>query len=100
MPAAQGLVRLKTKTNDTVPQFSQVPQFQAESRYCETVRRLVVSDHRVEHLPYYLDEFVFRFNRRASNHRGCSFLGFSRIPCYAGTFLTRILSNMSEAQNR
>ncbi|MDA2930475.1 IS1595 family transposase [Acidobacteria bacterium AH-259-O06] len=27
-----------------------------------------------EHLPYYLDEFVFRFNRRTSTHRGLLFL--------------------------
>jgi transposase-like protein len=26
-----------------------------------------------EHLPYYLDEFVFRFNRRTSTHRGLLF---------------------------
>jgi hypothetical protein len=25
------------------------------------------------HLPYYLDEFTFRFNRRASRHRGLLF---------------------------
>lgn len=28
----------------------------------------------VEHLPEYLDEFVFRFNRRTSRHRGMVFL--------------------------
>lgn len=27
-----------------------------------------------EHLPYYLDEFTFRFNRRKSNHRGLLFM--------------------------
>ena len=27
-----------------------------------------------EHLGYYLDEFVFRFNRRTSTHRGLLFL--------------------------
>ncbi|OIP89355.1 MAG: hypothetical protein AUK26_11735 [Syntrophaceae bacterium CG2_30_58_14] len=27
-----------------------------------------------EHLAYYLDEFVFRFNRRSSTHRGLLFL--------------------------
>jgi hypothetical protein len=27
-----------------------------------------------QHLPYYLDEFTFRFNRRTSRHRGLLFL--------------------------
>ena len=26
-----------------------------------------------EHLPYYLDEYTFRFNRRTSHHRGKPF---------------------------
>ena len=46
-------------------------------RVASLLKRWLLGTHqgRVEraHLPYYLDEFTFRFNRRASRHRGLLF---------------------------
>jgi transposase-like protein len=46
-------------------------------RVASLLKRWLLGTHqgRVErsHLPYYLDEFTFRFNRRASRHRGMLF---------------------------
>ena len=49
-------------------------------RVASLLKRWLLGTHqgavRPQQLDYYLDEFTFRFNRRASNHRGLLFYRF------------------------
>ena len=53
-----------------------------------------------QHLDAYLDEFVFRFNRRTSRKRGCSSTDCSNWPSERGRRRTRRSSGRGAAWHR
>jgi hypothetical protein len=52
-----------------------------------------------EHLPYYLDEFTFRFNRRKSKSRGKLFFRLAQQAVDTGPTTNAPIANPSKARS-
>lgn len=80
LPSYRGIEKLGYKHNRIIQGDGEnAPKlFPRVHRLASLLKRWLLGTHqgRVErsHLPYYLDEFTFRFNRRASSSRGLLFL--------------------------
>ena len=98
LPSYRGLDSLNFKHQITVlPSTSDPAHVQMPSvhRVAALLKRWILGTYQgsvsKEHLPYYLDEFTFRFNRRSSKARGTLFYRLVEQACLVGHTNTRQL---------